>query len=136
MAACSNASASAAALPSGATAGLRPLLERDVAEARRLDRATAELSDKLLAASDQLSLRMVERLYKDTRRVLDKAKLGKVDAVIGQKRKLDIQVQDLASGRFPAELIGRLWNAGMIGDDEEVWPMEGEYWADEYEGFR
>lgn len=130
------ADAAAAALPSGATAGLRPLLERDVAEARRLDRATAELSDKLLAASDQLSLRMVERLYKDTRRVLDKAKLGKVDAVIGQKRKLDIQVQDLASGRFPAELIGRLWNAGMIGDDEEVWPMEGEYWADEYEGFR
>lgn len=130
------ADAAAAALPAGATAGLRPLLERDVAEARRLDRASAELEDKLLAASDQLSLRMVERLYKDTRRVLDKAKLGKVDAVIGQKRKLDIEVQDLASGRFPAELIGRLWNAGMIGDDEEVWPMEGEYWADEYEGFR
>jgi hypothetical protein len=130
------AEAAAAALPGAATAGLRPLLERDVAEARRLDRASAELVDKLLAASDELSLRMVERLYKDTRRVLDKARLGKVDAVIGQKRKLDIQVQDLASGRFPAELIGRLWNAGQIGDDEEVWPMEGEYWADEYEGFR
>ena len=126
----------AAALPGGATAGVKPLLERDVAEVRRLDRASTELVDKLLAASDQLSLRMVERLYKDTRRVLDKARLGKVDAVIGQKRKLDIQVQDLASGRFPAELIGRLWNAGQIGDDEEVWPMEGEYWADEYEGFR
>jgi hypothetical protein len=126
----------AAALPAGATAGLKPLLERDLAEARRLDRSSAELVEKLLAASDELSLRMVERLYKDTRRVLDKARLGKVDAVIGQKRKLDIQVQDLASGRFPAELIGRLWNAGMIGDDEEVWPMEGVYWADEYEGFR
>lgn len=130
------ADAAASALPSGATAGIKPLLERDVAEARRLDRASSELVDKLLAASDALSLRMVERLYKDTRRVLDKARLGKVDAVIGQKRKLDIQVQDLASGRFPAELIGRLWNAGMIGDDEEVWPMEGVYWADEYEGFR
>jgi TolA-binding protein len=130
------ADAAATALPGGATAGLRPLLERDVAEARRLDRSSSDLVEKLLAASDALSLRMIERLYKDTRRVLDKARLGKVDAVIGQKRKLDIQVQDLASGRFPAELIGRLWNAGQIGDDEEVWPMEGEYWADEYEGFR
>ncbi|MEZ4359074.1 MAG: hypothetical protein R3B48_02765 [Kofleriaceae bacterium] len=126
----------AAALPAGATAGLRPLLERDVAAARRLDRASGELLDKLLAASDELSLRMVERLYTDTRRVLDKARLGKIDAVIGQKRKLDIEVQDLASGRFPAELIGRLWSAGDIGDDEEVWPLEGEYWADEYEGYR
>jgi TolA-binding protein len=130
------ADAAATALPGGATAGLRPLLERDVAEARRLDRSSSDLVEKLLVASDALSLRMIERLYKDTRRVLDKARLGKVDAVIGQKRKLDIQVQDLASGRFPAELIGRLWNAGQIGDDEEVWPMEGEYWADEYEGFR
>lgn len=130
------ADAAAAALPSGATASLRPLLERDLADARRLDRASAQLHERLLAASDELSARMVERLYKDTRRVLDKARLGKVDAVIGQKRKLDIAVQDLASGRFPAELFGRLWNAGQIGDDEEVWPLEGEYWADEYEGFR
>ena len=57
--------------------------------------------------------------------MLDKAKLGKVDAVIGQKRKLDIEVQDLAAGRFPEELIGRLWNASMIGDDEEYWPFAG-----------
>ena len=39
-------------------------------------------------------------------------------------------------GRFPEELIGRLWNASMIGDDEEYWPFEGEYWADEYSGWR
>ena len=57
--------------------------------------------------------------------MLDKAKLGKIDAVIGQKRKLDIEVQDLAAGRFPEELIGRLWNASLIGDDEEYWPWRG-----------
>ena len=68
--------------------------------------------------------------------MLDKAKLGKIDAIIGQKRKLDIEVQDLAAGRFPEELIGRMWNASMIGDDEEFWPWQGEYWADEYEGWR
>ena len=44
--------------------------------------------------------------------------------------------KDLAAGRFPEELIGRMWNASMIGDDEEFWPWQGEYWADEYEGWR
>lgn len=46
------------------------------------------------------ALQSVERLYNDTRRVLDKAKLGKIDAVIGQKRKLDIAVQILPPGDF------------------------------------
>jgi hypothetical protein len=126
----------AEAVSSQATGSLRPLLEADIADARRLDKATHALAQKLDEAGDQLALAEVDQLYLDTRKVLDKAKLGKVDAIIGQKRKLDIQVQDLAAGRFPEELIGRLWNASMIGDDEEYWPFQGEYWSDEYEGFR
>ena len=106
------------------------------ADARRLDKAAHALNAKLTEAGEKLSQGALDKLYDDTRRVLDKAKLGKVDAVIGQKRKLDIQVQDLAAGRFPEELIGRLWNASMIGDDEEYWPFEGVYWADEYSGWR
>jgi hypothetical protein len=119
-----------------AAPGIRPLIQGDIADARRLDKAAHDLYDKLSAAGDKLARQAVDRLYADTRRVLDKAKLGKVDAIIGQKRKLDIEVQDLAAGRFPEELIGRMWNASMIGDDEEYWPWQGEYWADEYEGWR
>lgn len=120
----------------GAAAGIRPLIEADLAEARRLDRAAHDLAAKLEQAGDKLAQAAIEKLYEDTRKVLDKAKLGKIDAVIGQKRKLDIEVQDLAAGRFPEELIGKLWNASMIADDEEYWPWEGEYWADEYSGWR
>ncbi len=47
---------------------------------------------KLEAEGDKLAKAQVETLWNDTRRVLDKAKLGKVDAIIGQKRKLDIEV--------------------------------------------
>jgi TolA-binding protein len=119
-----------------ASAGIRPLIQGDIADARRLDKASHALYDKLEQAGDRLAQQAVDRLYTETRRVLDKAKLGKVDAIIGQKRKLDIEVQDLAAGRFPEELIGKLWNASMIGDDEEYWPWQGEYWADEYEGWR
>jgi hypothetical protein len=130
------ADAAAEALAAKAAPGLRPLIQADIAEARRLDRATKELRDRLSKAADDLTQQAMDRLYMTTRRVLDKSKLGKIDAVIGQKRQLDIQVQDLAAGRFPPELIGRLWHAGLIGDDEEFWPFEGEYWADEYEGWR
>jgi len=118
------------------SAGIRPLIQADLFEARRLDRSSHALLLKLDEAGDKLAQASIEKLYNDTRRVLDKAKLGKIDAIIGQKRKLDIEVQDLAAGRFPEELIGKLWNASMIADDEEFWPWQGEYWADEYAGFR
>ena len=126
----------ASAVGAQTSAGIRPLLQADLGEARRLDRSSHALLQKLEDAGDKLAQGQIERLFNETRRVLDKAKLGKVDAVIGQKRKLDIEVQDLAAGRFPEELIGKLWNAGMIGDDEEYWPWQGEYWADEYAGWR
>jgi hypothetical protein len=126
----------AEAVTTQAAPGIKPLIERDIQDARRLDKASHALLEKLEQAGDRLAQQAVDRLYTDTRRVLDKAKLGKVDAIIGQKRKLDIEVQDLAAGRFPEELIGRMWNASMIGDDEEYWPWQGEYWADEYEGWR
>ena len=119
-----------------ASAGIRPMIQADLGEARRLDKASHVLAVQLEAAGDKLAQQAIERLYEDTRKVLDKAKLGKVDAIIGQKRKLDIEVQDLAAGRFPEELIGKLWNASMIGDDEEFWPWQGEFWADQYEGWR
>ena len=126
----------AAAITAEASPGIRPMIQGDVAEARRLDRSSHALLEKLEAAGDKLAQLQIEKLFNDTRRVLDKAKLGKIDAVIGQKRKLDIEVQDLAAGRFPEELIGKLWNASMIGDDEEFWPWQGEFWADEYAGWR
>jgi tetratricopeptide (TPR) repeat protein len=116
--------------------GLRGMVAGDLAEARRLEAASAKLAAELGKAADELARRALERLYKQTRHVLDKAKLGKIDAVIGQKRRLEIEVEDLSAGRFPRELHGRLWEAGLIGDDEEFWPFEGEFWADEYEGWR
>ncbi len=115
---------------------LAPMVGADLARARQLRRSTDELLVRLTDAADQLAAASLDRLYRDTRRVYDKARLGKIDSVIGQKRQLDIQVQDLAAGRYPPELHGRLWEQGLIGDDEEYWPFQGEYWSDEYEGWR
>jgi hypothetical protein len=115
---------------------LRPLVERDLAAARALETASRRLEARLRGRADAIAQAAVDRLHADTKRVLDKARLGKIDAVIGQKRRLEIEVQDLAAGRFPPELHGKMWEQGLIGDDEEFWPFEGEYWADEYEGYR
>jgi TolA-binding protein len=130
------AEAADAAATESSEESLRPLIKKDVEAARRLDRNAQALLDKLEKAADDLAQKQIDGLYRSTKRISDKARLGKIDAVIGQKQALDISVTDLSNGRFPAELHGRLWDEAMIGDDEEVWPDEAEYWADEYSGWR
>lgn len=44
-----------------------------------------------------------------------------------------IQIESLAAGRFPPELQDPLAIQGLLRDDEEYWPFEGELWADEFE---
>ncbi len=116
--------------------GLAPLLRADIARSRDLETESAELLEELEQAADESARASVASLYADVRRILDRAELGRIDTVIGQKRELEIEVQDLAAGRFPPELHGKMWEQGYIGEDEEYWPFEGEYWADEYEGWR
>ena len=115
---------------------IAPLVAGDIERARLLEADGDELLARLQAAADEVAQRSVDALYEDVRRVVDRAKLGRIDTVIGQKRELEIEVQDLAAGRYPPELHGKMWEHGLIGEDEEYWPFEGEYWADEYEGWR
>jgi len=112
------------------------MIQKDITRAKALRRSARKLETRLTTAANKLAKKAIDALYLKTKKIVDKARLGKIDAVIGQKRKLDIEVSDLAAGRYPEELHGRLWQEGLIGDDEEFWPFEGEYWADEYEGWR
>jgi hypothetical protein len=112
------------------------MVEADLRRARALAARAAAMADKLDAAGDELASASLAGLYAGLRRVLDKAKLGKIDAVIGEKRKLEIEVEDLALGRFPPELFGKLYEEGLIGDDEVYWPPDAEFWKDEYSGWR
>ncbi len=99
------------------------------AEARklraRLVTATGLIADKALADLDR-------RL----RDLLRQARLTQIDAIIGKKKKLEIEVEHLRDGRYPAELFATLQLEGLMGDDEEYWPFEGEYWSDEYENYK
>jgi len=111
---------------------LDALLARDVEHARTWPVALATLRQKLLDAADQLAeealLDLRKRLGEDLRR----ARIGQIDAVMGSKRRIEKQIESLAQGRYPAEFVDPLREQGLLRDDEEYWPYDGEYWEDEF----
>lgn len=88
------------------------------------------------AAADALVTQALHDLDARLRAILRQGRLVRIDAVVGRKKRLEIDIANLYAGRLPASLYTRLKLDGTIGDDEEYWPFEGEYWADEYEKFK
>jgi hypothetical protein len=119
--------------PEGALLGM---VRADRERATQLRARSAALGQRLEAASAELVRQSLVGLRERLEGLVRRARLGKIDAVVGQKRKLERQIEDLAAGRFPPELFGKLHIEGLIGDDEEYWPPERERWADEYEGYK
>ncbi|MDB4967311.1 MAG: hypothetical protein JWN44_3000 [Myxococcales bacterium] len=116
--------------------GLLGFVQADRAAAGALRGQAATLAWRIDAASGELIKQALTDLRVRLDGMLRQARLGKIDAVVGQKRKLERQIEDLAAGRFPAEMFGKLHIEGLIGDDEEYWPPERERWADEYENYK
>src|SRR4051812_756962 len=91
---------------------------------------------QLGAATSTIASRALVDLDVRLRELLRRARLTHIDAVIGKKKKLEIEIENLRQGRFPADLFATLQLEGLMGDDEEYWPFEGEYWSDEYDNFK
>ncbi len=129
----------AAAAPAGVTGDasgvdLISLIEQDrkrasalyeQAEARRLQVETQQLA----LAKDAL-LRLDKRLS----RLVNRARLGRIETVLGRKRALEIEVEALSQGLLPQTIVDSLDAERFLGDNEEYWPFQGEEWADEYVG--
>ncbi len=120
----------------GDRSSLGAMVRADHAAATQLRARAAALAWRVDAASGELIRQALGDLRLKLDGMLRQARLGKIDAVVGQKRKLERQIEDLAAGRFPAEMFGKLHIEGLIGDDEEYWPPEPERWADEYENYK
>jgi Tetratricopeptide repeat len=86
-------------------------------------------AQELTLAKDAL-LRLDRRLS----RLLRRARLGRIETVLGKKRALEIEVEALSQGLLPQTIVDSLDAARYLGDDEEYWPFEGEDWSDEYVG--
>ncbi|MDB4987967.1 MAG: Tetratricopeptide repeat domain protein, partial [Myxococcaceae bacterium] len=86
-----------------------------------------------LASAERRALEGLQtRLEKELRR----ARIGRIDAVMGKKRKLELEVESLSAGRFPAELSLSHQKPALLSDDQEYWPFEGEDWSDEFQETR
>jgi flagellar biosynthesis/type III secretory pathway chaperone len=114
-------------------AQLAERLEQDrayVEGVRSRDLRVRDQLEQQLSLAEQRALSLLrERLDKELRR----ARIGRIDAVMGQKRKLELEVESLAAGRFPPELSSQTPTSALLSDDEEYWPFEGESWSDERE---
>jgi tetratricopeptide (TPR) repeat protein len=95
-----------------------------------------QLRAHLVAATGVIATKALVDLDKRLRDLLRRARLTQIDAIIGKKKKLEIEIEQLRDGRYPAELFATLQLEGLMGDDEEYWPFEGEYWSDEYENYK
>jgi hypothetical protein len=111
----------------------------DLLAAERL-RAT-ELWGKAVLMREQVEQQQIalakdafERVDKRLTRLLRRARLGRVETVLGKKRALELEVEALSQGLLPQTIVDSLDAARHLRDDEEYWPFEGEDWEDEYVG--
>jgi hypothetical protein len=107
--------------------------------------ADRELSTKLYQASAALRLQAeqqqldfaqdaLQRLDQRLSRLLRRARLGRIETVLGKKRSLEIEIEALSQGLLPQTIVDSLDAQRFLQDDEEFWPFEGEDWEDEYVG--
>lgn len=109
------------------------LLREDARQVARLPRRVRELRRRLQSAAQEEALRALGTLREGLAGRLRRSRIGRIDAVMGSKRRIEIQIEALAAGEFPRELMNPLQVQGLLRESEEYWPFEGEYWADEFQ---
>ena len=109
---------------------------REATQALVLGGEAQRLRARLVAATTAIAEAALVDLDNRLRHMLGQARLTHIDAVIGKKKKLEIEIANLREGRYPADMFATLQLEGLMGDDEEYWPFEGEHWADEYDNYK
>jgi hypothetical protein len=110
------------------------LLAADRERASALYNDAQKLRVEVEAQELALAKDALVRLDRRLSRLLRRARLGRIETVLGKKRALEIEVEALSQGLLPQTIVDSLDAARYLGDDEEYWPFEGEDWSDEYVG--
>ncbi len=119
-----------------------PSRGRDLPELLHADSAQgAELATSVEAARAELS-KMEVSLAKDAlhrvdlrlSRLLRRARLARIESVLGRKRALEVEIEAINDGILPSGAIDSLDAARFLQDNEEYWPFEGDDWPDEFVG--
>ncbi len=130
------ASAADQKIGGGGDPELRKLIAAELARATRLAEQTREVSETFDKAADGLAQKELERVRGQLLHVVERSRLGRIDSVIGEKRKLEKEIEDLTNDSWMPPQIGQALRNRLIGEDEEYWPQEEEIWDDEYQRYR
>jgi tetratricopeptide (TPR) repeat protein len=120
--------------PPGTATDLSELLRNDATRAAQLwagiDAARAELArSESLLAKDTL-----RRFDLRLSRLLRRARLGRIESVLGRKRALEVEIEAINDGVLPGSALDSIDAARYLKDSEEYWPFEGDDWRDEFVG--
>lgn len=127
---------SAVALAAATDGGtdLASVLASDAAEQARLRRSAEAARVALSNEQGELAKAALARLTLRLERLVHRARLGRIETVLGKKRALEVEIEALSQGYLPKTLVDSLDVDRYLRDDEEYWPDDGEDWADEYVG--
>lgn len=132
MTAQSNAAALAGAAGNGKD--LPDLLRNDSAMASDLGIQVEDARRALDQAETTLARDALRRVDLRLSRLLRRARLGRIESVLGRKRALEVEIEAINNGYLPQSAIDSLDAARFLSDKEEYWPFEGDDWPDEFVG--
>jgi hypothetical protein len=115
-------------------ADLPSLLAADGSAVGELTRRIAVMRQTLNDTELALAKDALRRLDLRLSRLLRRARLGRIESVLGRKRALEVEVEAIRLGYLPQDAVDSLDAAQYLEDNEEYWPFEGDDWPDEYVG--
>jgi hypothetical protein len=128
------AASGAAAADPAAGADLPDLLASDAAKVTAYSTAVERTKAELAAAENALARDALRRLDLRLSRLLRRARLGRIESVLGRKRALEVEIEAIGAGYLPPDAVDSLDAARYLEDNEEYWPFEGDDWPDEFVG--
>lgn len=122
------------AAPPPAGKGLRAYVEQERALATKLGSDIEPLRAELGSAELALAKDALQRLDKRLTRLLRRARLARIESVLGRKRALEVEIEAIQGGFLPRDAVDALGPERYLEENEEYWPFEGDDWPDEYVG--
>lgn len=115
-------------------ADLSGVIQKDRDRAVQMYSDASRVREKVEREQVAMARDALKRLDKRLSRLLRRARLGRIETVLGKKRSLEVEIEALSQGLLPQTVVDSLKAERYLGDDEEYWPFDGEDWEDEYVG--
>ncbi|CAN5215620.1 hypothetical protein BH09MYX1_BH09MYX1_09310 [soil metagenome] len=113
---------------------LPDLLRADSKMASSFGASIDEARRVLEANETALAKDAIHRVDLRLSRLLRRARLGRIESVLGRKRALEVEIEAINNGYLPQDALDSLDAARYLKDSEEYWPFEGDDWPDEFVG--